>query len=262
LLTPEFQSSSLLHAARALLHAGFAEAESGAPERIADRIVTFAWEARNGGLALRCDVLRMEVTSAGTCLERPWEQRFTFRSDPSGGELTAVGSSPQGPPREVSFAPTRAEHRARAFAHRWLWLWENLGDGSAFDELLDEGELDVRFHGGEAIATRDEFRAAAMRLGGGVASTHHVLDSLDLAVSGQRYAVTADVSWRGESTGGTPLRAQSRHSWKLVDAGGRYPRLQRLRVELTEPLRAAVPEEARGPSVPNAPSDDAESGGP
>jgi hypothetical protein len=262
LLTPEFQSSSSLHAARVLLHRRFADLESAAPERVAHRITAFAWDSREGGLALRCDLLRAEVTAAGVCVEHPLMARFAFRDDVTGGELTALGSSPQGPPHEAVFAPTRAEHRVRAFAYRWLWIWENLGDALAFDELLDDGRLDVHFHGGEAIATRDEFRAEAQRLGSGVAATHHVLDAVRLDVSGQRYAVTADVSWRGESTGGTPLRARSRHAWELVDAGGRYPRLRRLRVELTEPLRAAVPEEARGPDVPNAPSDDAESGGP
>jgi hypothetical protein len=262
LLTSEFRSSRVLHAARTLLHLRFAEAESAAPEHLAHRITTFAWEAQSGGLALRCDVLRAEVAPGGRCMEQPLLQCFAFRDGPSGGELAAVESAPQGPPHEAVFAPTRAEHRARAFAHRWLWIWENLGDATAFDELLDTGTLDVHFHGGHAIATADEFRSEARRLGEGVAATHHVLDSLALDVSGRRYAVTAEVSWRGESAGGTPLRAHSRHAWELIDAGGRYPRLQRLRIELTEPLRAAVPEEARGPSVPNAPSDDAESGGP
>lgn len=263
MLTPEFQYSSLVHAARALLHGHFAGLEKVAPERIAHRIAGFAWEATaEKRYALRCDVLRLEATVAGACLEGPIVCRFTFRDDGSGGELTPTGNSAAGPPREATFVPTWTEHRCRAFAHRWLWIWENLGDASAFDELLDEGSLDVHFHAGETIATRRDFRAEARRLGGGVAATHHILESLRLAGAGPLHTVTADVSWRGESTGGTPLRARSRNTWELVDAGGRYPRLKRLRVELTEPLRAAVPEEALGPSVPNAPSDDAESGGP
>jgi len=261
-LTPEFQNSSMLHAARALLHRHFAGLDSLAPERIAHRIVAFAWEATaEKRYALRCDVLRLEATVAGVCTERPVDWRFSFHDDSTGGELTASGSSPAGPSREAAFAPTRPEHRSRAFAHRWLWIWENLGDASAFEELLADGPLDVRFHGGEAVATRRDFLAEARRLGGGGAA-HHVLDSLELSVSGGTYAVTADVSWRGESGGGTPLRAQSRLAWELLEGDGPYPRLERLRVELTEPIRAAVPEEAPGPSVPNAPSDDAESGGP
>jgi len=263
MLTPEFQYSSLLHAARASVHRHFAELEAVAPDRIAHRIVAFAWEATaDKRYALLCDVLRLEVTAAVNCLEHPSVWRFSFRDDATGGELTAIGSSPAGPPREAHFVPTRPEHRARAFAHRWLWIWENLGDGSAFDELLADGALDVRFHGGEAIATRHAFLAEARRLGGGAGAAHNVLDSLGLDASGRHYAVTAQVSWRGESTGGTPLRAQSRLSWELVDGDGAYPRLERLRVELIEPIRAVVPEEAPGPSVPNAPSDDAESGGP
>jgi hypothetical protein len=262
-LTPEFAHSSALHAARALLHHGFAEIEASAPERLAHRIVSVAWEAAGPGrFALRCDVARLEVTTDGGCVEQRLDQRFTFADDARGGELFPAGSALDGPSREAAFAPTWSEHRARAFAHRWLWIWENLGDASAFDELLGEGVLDVRFHTGPPIATRDDFRAAARRLGSGVGTAHHVLDALHLAAAGPHYAVTADVSWCGESAGGTPLRARSRDFWQLVDAGGRYPRLERLRVELTEPLRAAVPEEAVGPSVPNAPSDDAESGGP
>jgi hypothetical protein len=91
---------------------------------------------------------------------------------------------------------------------------------------------------------------------------HHTLDQLTLTRRDTRYSVAADVAWRAVSTGGTPLRARTSYAWELVDDGGRFARLQRMRVVLTEPLRAELPEEAPGPDVPNAPSDDAEAGGP
>jgi hypothetical protein len=263
MLTPEFAHSSPLHAARSLLHGRFATAESGAPARIAHRLDVFSWVLEGAGrYGLRCGVSRIDAAGNGTATVRAFVQRFTFRDDPRGGELTELSSEAEGQPREAAFVATRPEHRVRAFAYRWLWLWENAGDGSAFDEVLAGEGLEVRIRGGEPLATRAAVREEARRLSAGLGAMHHALAALEIAVSGPRYEAVAEIDWRGSSTGGTPLRARMRQTWELLDEGGRFPRLRRSRIEISEPLRAAVAEEAPGPPVANAPSDDAEAGGP
>ncbi len=136
-----------------------------------------------------------------------------------------------------------------------------MGDGSALRELLVAGPLDIHFHSGDPVVTVADFDAAVRRLDGGSA-THHRLDALTVNAAATRYTVVADVAWRAASAGGTPLRARTRYAWQLLDDDERFPRLERMRVTLLEPLRAELPEEAPGPDVPNAPSDDAEAGGP
>lgn len=259
MLSDEFARSSALHAARTLLHLRLAEADGAAPERIAHRLDGFAWEPLPGdGLKLRCAIARWE--NAGGA--RLFIRYFTFRAGPGGGELAedATGVADESLPDP--FEPTWAVNRVRAFAHRWLWVWENLRDVSAFEELLADENLDLRLRAGEALRTRAAFEQAARALDAGVGATHHVLAALGVDAKPACYAVRADVEWRGCSTGGTPLRARTRHAWELIETGERYPRLRRLRVELAEPLRAAVDDEARGPRIANAPSDDAEAGGP
>jgi len=247
----EFARSSALNAGRSLVHRWLAAAERDLPPDFADASIvaeavvlppvdafaaTFVSGCSNGA-----DLTLDFVTARGQLV-------VGYRDDPSGGRLTGARFSPAAAHADLSGVDAWTHNRVHAFAHRWLWAWEQTTQDDRFAGLIDPAGRDAALE--ELLHAHDGYRA-----------THHALQSLSFALRAERYEVSAVVDWRGESAGGTPLRARTQQRLTLHERGGRYPLLERLAIDVLHPLEPDLPEPDEHPELASAPSDDAESGG-
>ena len=263
-LAPHFAQSSAINAGRSLVHRWLADAARERPPGddvfAADASIvapadgygaTFAsWESLGPG------VLALEfIVPHGRIVAR-------HRDDAGGGRLTgATFVRDDGVQAAVPDEDAWTRNRCLAFAHRWLWAWEHVGDGAEFRDLLDFESLDARFGRGVEARSVDEFFNIARSLDANMPDTHHALRDLVVETRQGHYDVTAEIDWRGASAGGTPLRARTRQRWVLLERDDRYPRLGVLAIDAVHPFEPDLLEPREDPELANAPSDDAESGG-
>jgi hypothetical protein len=263
-LPDEFVHSAALNAGRSLVHRWLAQAERPAMGESPPKIFVpdagavappgdFGAEYTASHQA--GDALTLEFALASGVLVA------VHRAGSNGGRLASATFTPNG---NVAVPSRDTWHRNRvlAFAHRFLWAWENVRDGEAFADLLDPRSLDAHVGDGLQARSGEEFLTLARALDASAAATHHALRLFSFEVNDDHYDVSAEFDWRAMSAQGTPLRARTRHTWRLRETGDRYPLLGHLIVDVVHPVEPDIYLPGERPELASAPSDDAESGGP
>ena len=195
-----------------------------------------------GGTGVSLDILHQHRTPQGVQNRMPLHYEVRLGERPGAlPQFKRIDIRATGPntPDPGPFMDQFAGHRARSAFYQWLFLHDqNEADATPFSQLLDGKGFELQLPEG-TVADTAAFAAHWASRCPGLKDSQHRVEAL--AVDPQRdgnYALRAALSWKGTDASGRAMAGASQHIWNLRESKERYPRIERIKVEVTRPFQA------------------------
>lgn len=135
---------------------------------------------------------------------------------------------------EPLFINAYRDNRVSALFYRWFSLFETFKE-DGFEELLAEN---VQLHGTaskEPMTTFSAWKQYIQQFAAQINRSSHTVESLTITpIDESHSSVTADLTWKGILSNDVRMTSKTRHEWKVIDTGKRYPQMVEYRVHQVE----------------------------
>ena len=135
---------------------------------------------------------------------------------------------------ETSFVNAYRENRVSALFYRWLCLFESF-QADGFEELLVEN-VQLYVSGSKVPMTSfSAWKQYIQQFAAQLSKSSHTVESLTITpIDETRSTVVAELIWEGVLKSGVGMTSRTRHEWKVIDNGKRYPQMVEYRVHQVE----------------------------
>ncbi|SFE44009.1 SnoaL-like domain-containing protein [Paenibacillus algorifonticola] len=217
-------------------------------ERNSHRIEKFFIEATgNSKSEAKLDIIYQNQKSDGTLVSYNLHYDATVvYENITTAKFNEIIITPMSALEEPLFINAYRENRVSALFYRWLSLFETFQE-DGFEELLAEN---VQLHGTaskQPMTTFSAWKQYIQQFAKQINKSSHTVESLTITpIDESHSSVTADLIWQGLLTNGTRMISKTRHEWKVIDTGKRYPQMVEYRVHQVEAYRSTSSDEVRG----------------